>query len=325
MEQTIKEDFDGERTGPKDVFLHLLMMVMLYASAVSFLVLTFQYVNILIPDVTEFDYAYRLANARGLLRGALATLIVVFPVYIFSVRLLRKDYGRNPTKRDLKSRKWLVYFTLFVSALLIIGDLVTLIRTFLEGDLTLRFILKVLSVLFVAGAIFGYYLWEIRHEKLDRIKSGIYAVIGVVIIVAIAGFFIVGSPKNERLRELDRVRVSNLQYIQSEIVYYWQNKETLPESLEALNDDLRGVRIPKDPETREPYEYEVTGPLSFTLCAVFSLPSIGEEENGRMIAPPQPTLKPYAHEVFPGISWEHGAGRVCFTRTIDPDVFRRRE
>src|SRR5438132_4874360 len=43
--------------------------------------------------------------------------------------------------------KWLIYLTLFVAALIIIGDLVSLIYNFLGGDVTIKFVLKALSVL----------------------------------------------------------------------------------------------------------------------------------------------------------------------------------
>jgi hypothetical protein len=64
-------------------------------------------------------------------------------------------------------RKWLIYFTLFAAALIIIGDLVTLLNRFLEGELTVRFLLKVLAVFFVAGSVFYYYLWDLRKHKTE--------------------------------------------------------------------------------------------------------------------------------------------------------------
>ncbi len=155
-----------EKTSPKDVFLHLLAIVTLYTCAVSFLVLTFQYINILFPDALDNGY-YAFSGARTAIRWSIASLVVVFPVYVLTSMHLSKAYRRSAPQRNLRIRKWLVYFTLFAAALIIIGDLVTLINTFLSGELTPRFILKVLSVFFVAGSTFFYYLSDLRKNKTD--------------------------------------------------------------------------------------------------------------------------------------------------------------
>ena len=156
-----------QRTSPKDVFLHLLAIITLYTSAISFLVLIFQYVNVLFPDPLEFAMGYHMRlGSYGAIRWSIASLIVVFPVYLITSWFLNKGYS-TPSKRNLWIRKWLIYFTLFAAALIIIGDLVTLINRLLEGELTIRFILKVMAVLFVAGSVFGYYLWDIKRYKTE--------------------------------------------------------------------------------------------------------------------------------------------------------------
>jgi len=153
------------KTSPKDIFLHLLAIIALYASAISFLTLAFQYANLAFPDTLEYSYAIDAAYSR--IRMAISFLIIAFPVYLFVMRFFEKDYKKNPEKRKLTVRKWLIYFTLFVAALVILGDLIALINNFLEGDLTVRFAIKVVAVLFVAGSIFGYYLSDIKRHKLE--------------------------------------------------------------------------------------------------------------------------------------------------------------
>jgi len=152
-------------TSPKDVFLHLLAIITLYASAGSFLTLIFQYVNVLLPDPLEVGQ--RLSSAYSSIRFAISSLIVVFPVYLLTSHFLNKNYEAVPSKRNLKIRKWLIYFTLFAAALIIIGDLVALINNLLGGELTVRFLIKVLAVLFVAGSVFSYYFWDLRKYKTD--------------------------------------------------------------------------------------------------------------------------------------------------------------
>src|SRR3989344_1859795 len=155
---------------PRDTFLCLLSIVTLVASAVSFGVLIFQYINVYFPHLLN-DYYFSPSNYHGTIRQALATLIVILPVYVWVSRFLRKDVLNNPEKRELKIRKWLLYFTVFVAALVVIGDLVALINTYLEGELTARFILKALAIFFIAGSVFSYYYFELKESKTKTKKS----------------------------------------------------------------------------------------------------------------------------------------------------------
>jgi uncharacterized membrane protein len=149
------------KTSPKDVFLHLLSIIALYISVGSFLVLIFQYVNVFFPDQLTDGY-YALQSAYSTIRWSIASLVIIFPVYFWTMWFLDRGYQKMPETRDFRLRKWLIYFTLFLAALIIIGDLVTLIYNLLSGELTVRFILKILTVLLTVGSVFFYYLWDVR-------------------------------------------------------------------------------------------------------------------------------------------------------------------
>jgi hypothetical protein len=153
------------KTSPKDFFLHLLAMIALYTSAISFATVVWQYINIGIPDPLEQYFS--VDAARSSIRNSLSILIIFFPTYIATSLALHKSYLKDTSKRNLWVRKWLTYFTLFVAAVIILIDLVSLINTFLGGELTLRFFLKVLTVLFVAGSIGGYYIWDLKKFKSE--------------------------------------------------------------------------------------------------------------------------------------------------------------
>ena len=159
-----------QKTSPKDVFLHLLAIVTLYASAVSLGVLLFDYINLAFPDplvdgAGYYDYAVQAYHDS--IRWSVSALVVVFPVFLFTTRFLNKSYDANPTKRNLRIRKWLVYFTLFATAVVVIGDLVALIYNFLGGEITIRFFLEVLTIALIAGSIFFYYFHDVRKYKTE--------------------------------------------------------------------------------------------------------------------------------------------------------------
>ncbi len=153
------------QAGPKDIFLHLLSIVALYVSAGSFIALLFQYINVYFPDIVSGGGYWEMQSAYSGIRWSIAVLVVVFPVYVWVSWFLGRMYERTPDLKNIKTRKWLLYFTLFAAAVIIIGDLVTLIYNFLQGELTARFLSKVLAVGIVAAAVFWHYLLELRPAR----------------------------------------------------------------------------------------------------------------------------------------------------------------
>lgn len=144
----------------KMFFLHLLSMVTLYATAGAFIGLTHGLVDLYLPDTLN---DYRTAdNIKDGLKVSLSFLIVMFPVYLGTLSVLQKLYTKNKTLRELKSRTWLVYLTLFICALILLFSTVFTLNTLLDGELTARFLLKLLSILFIALAVGGYYLHDIK-------------------------------------------------------------------------------------------------------------------------------------------------------------------
>lgn len=294
------------KSTPKDVFSHLLAFVALYASAVTLMTLLFQYINIWFPD--PFNYYY--TSVLNTIRYSASFLVVMYPVYLGMSWLINRDFVQDPARREIRVRKWLIYLTLFVSALTVIGDLITLIYNFLGGDFTVKFFLKVLVVLVVASAVFGYYILELRG-KTKNLKTLAWVVSIIVLAIVVGGFFIVGSPAKQRSLKFDEQRVNDLQMIQNQTINYWQQKGTLPTQLSDLVDSISGFSAPVDPQTGQAYEYNVKSALSFELCGNFNLPSQGDEGLKYRAVPMS----------YPGPdNWQHAAGLVCFDRVIDPQL-----
>lgn len=155
------------KASPKDVFLHLLSIITLYASAGALIDLLFAFINILFPDALLIADSWYLRSMQESVRFDISILIVVFPAYLITNWLLGKSYATTPEKKELRIRKWLIYLTLFLSALVLIGDLVVLVNNLLRGDLTTAFLLKVLAVFVVIGGIFLYYFWEVRKHPTE--------------------------------------------------------------------------------------------------------------------------------------------------------------
>jgi type II secretory pathway pseudopilin PulG len=230
---------------------------------------------------------YIPAYSQGM-KVEIAVLIIMFPLYLIFSWLVNKDISRDSSKAELGLRKWLTSLTLFLTGLALAIDLISLILIFLNGEITSQFVFKMLTILIVAGAIFAYYLQDIRgrfvsignsippsasvsaslssptstqkHSKIPAICG--WAAGTVVIASLVASFAIVGSPFTARKEAFDAERISDLQNIQSQIISYWQEKDVLPTNLSALNDSISGYTAPSDPETLVPYGYLILAPVT---------------------------------------------------------------
>jgi len=147
----------------RDAFVYLVLFSMLYVSAYFLGALLFDIINATLPDAAERSELMRYR--RSSMRWSIASLIVGFPVFAYMSWLVGRDIAADPNKRHSKVRRWLTYITLFVAAGVIVGDGVTLVYNLLGGDMTARFLLKVLVVAFIAGSVFWYYLTDIRREE----------------------------------------------------------------------------------------------------------------------------------------------------------------
>lgn len=307
---------------PKDFFLQLGIIVSLYVSVISLINLLFQTINYAFPD----KLAYYGDPYSGGIRVAIASLIIIFPLYLAFSWYIEKLFQTAPEKRDLGVRRWLLYFTLFVAGIAIIVDLVTLINAFLGGELTTRFVLKTITVLIVAGGVFGYYLSDLRRAQSTPSKNKPWSISAIVIVLAsmIWGFSIMGSPATARAKRFDENRIADLQNIQWQIVNYWQQKGKFPKALADLEDPISGFRVPVDPDNKEAYEFTLGEGYAFKLCGNFSRSNIGEKERlaGRgEFSSPYPSAAIVADKSGRVESWEHEEGRYCFERVLDPELY----
>ncbi len=307
------ENMENNPTGPvsatsaKDFFLHLGSIVALYVVAGNFINLLFTIINEAYPEVASYSYYYFQSGSQISL--PVATLIIVFPVFVLLSRWVHRTYEETPLKRHLGVRKWLTYITLFVAGVMLVGDLVTVLYKFLDGqDLTTAFLLKALVVLLVSGAVFGFYLKDIRDQVSQKARNIWAVAIGCLLLIAIIlGFSVIGSPQTQRLVRQDNQKISDLQNLQWQVINYWQMNGMIPESM---------PNIAVDPQTGDPYEYRKMSDMKFQVCGQFN--SEYRNTNSPQVAMEGPYFK---GGMMNNDNWMHGAGRHCFDREIDPIAY----
>ena len=296
--------------GARDAFLHLVLFAALYATAISGVSLLFDYVNRMLPDPAMGESARASVWALRGMRWSLATVLVAFPVFLWLSRFVLREMSSQHEKTWSGVRRWLTYLTLFAAAVALASDFVTLVFFLLEGEMSVRFLLKVAIVCLVAGMAFAYYLATVRMPARVLAASTMHRRFGLatasfVAVAVVLGMVTVGSPLAERRRKLDERRVDELRELESTIERICLGPgETRPdgprrELVKPLPPDLPAVAagaVPKrpsidDPATARPYEYRVTGASTFELCAMFDR----------------------ARDDDDLVRWNHPAGRHCFT------------
>jgi len=121
----------------------------------------------------------------------------------------------------------------------------------------------------------------------------------LVLAATVAGLAVIGPPWKARELRLDQQRVRDLQGISAAVEQHAAAFHELPTTFEDLERPPRRYRVKtEDPVSGEPYEYRVTGPAAYELCARFDAAS----------EPDAPIRS----------GWEHPAGRHCYELVVPP-------
>ncbi len=300
---------------PRNIVLQLGALITLYLSASFLLTLVFGLINLSYPDAA--DSYWQIEDAANSVRIGIAMLVVFFPTYLVLTRYVNKFRRAESNPHYQHFTKWLMYLSLLVGGLVLLGTLVTVLYTFLNGDLTTRFILKAVAVLGVVGMAFHYYILDARGYWIkEEGQSIMFAIgIGLVVFLAIAfGLKNIETPAVVREMKIDEEQIEDLRTIQYQIdAYRVVSSSTLPASLDDLyRDDTEGAIIGTAesftaPEGREPYSYELTE-QGFALCATFAHDSATHDF----------VDKPYLGTagIINAEDWQYKAGRHCFNRIV---------
>lgn len=289
----------------RDAFMYLVLFSLLYFLCYHLGSLLFDLINAALPDPA--DNAGRL-DFFGSTRFSTAALLIAFPAFAWLAGQLHREIRQAPIKRLSPVRRWLTYLTLFVSTLTLIGDMTALVYNVLSGEITWRFLLKVLVVAAIAGSVFGYYLLDLRSDESSAASAlplgrRLLLAGGLLAIGAVAGGFVLtGGPGHQRALRMDQRRVSDLQDIVIAAEAYAKAHRRLPSSLAELAAQPGVGLATQDPVSAADYGYTVLGPERVRLCAAFATDT--SETRPR---------RPWMRET----QWAHGVGRTCFERDIE--------
>ncbi|MBT9315985.1 DUF5671 domain-containing protein [Leptothoe spongobia] len=153
----------GQGESARDAFVYLLSFVTLGMWTQALGEIGFILIDHVIPDPLSRAYG----DSSFQIAFCLARLLVAYPVYLLLMRKILKDLSVYREKTYSGVRKWLTYIALLVVALVGIGTLMAFLTSFLRGELTPRFLLKVLVILIIDGGVLTYYSQWVQRRPVQ--------------------------------------------------------------------------------------------------------------------------------------------------------------
>ncbi|OGY52293.1 MAG: hypothetical protein A2951_02435 [Candidatus Buchananbacteria bacterium RIFCSPLOWO2_01_FULL_56_15] len=285
--------------GPKALFWYLTLFFTLGITAFAIGGVWFQYINKWFPQEVAYGSVFSPFN-QGSLKFSMASLLIAAPLFYLFGWLVRTALKKRTLDAGNKIRVWVTYIILFLTIAIALGDLVTTVFRLLDGDFTLRFLLKSATILIIVGWVFVYYGLELKSTSAltdSKLPKTLAGAAGAIMVVSFVGaFFIVDSPLQSRVRSYDNRRANDLTSIRYAVDSYYWEKGALPASLDELKNTSQPSLMTADPKTGASYEYQVTGAKSYQLCAEF------ETSNKNL-----PESSPYSYG-----SIAYDPGRSCY-------------
>lgn len=154
-----------------DAFEHVLLFISLYVLAISIALMLNSLIDIFSPALGTDTYS-NIYNSPGmdtfrkmLMRGYIASLIVTYPLFSFFFLNVTKRTLANTALRNIHARKSLIYLTLIITFIIVIANIIHIIFTLLNGNVTANFFLHFLVSLSISGSIFTYYFLQINEDR----------------------------------------------------------------------------------------------------------------------------------------------------------------
>ena len=300
-----------------DVVLNFFSFILLAIVATALGTLYFQVINTYFQDPLSTLANTGLWARTSAIPYAIASLAIGFPLYLLAMRLWFRKYREDEGRAESRLSKWLTYLVLLVAAVTIVGDLIAVLFRLLQGEVSVRFFLKALTILVIAGLIFSFYYLERRKIQYgkpvppSRFLSFGWVVAVFVVLGVVLGFLAAGSPETARKQAFDMERERDLAGLSRCIEGYARELGQLPVNLAELKQASKYAYCAaymEDPETRQTYAYRVVTPSmvrgtadvgEFELCATFSLASPGAGDQSAY------------QERHIGVWGDHEAGRSC--------------
>ncbi|MEI6352818.1 MAG: DUF5671 domain-containing protein [Candidatus Nomurabacteria bacterium] len=265
-----KPELENISTG-KDVLFHFGMFIMLTLSISTFLIMLFDTIDRIYPDLFGYNYYGYDSGMPSEQAMMIATLVIVFPLFLVFAFLISKELKKNPLKIDLPIRKAVIYTLLVSSVVSIIATLICTIYNWLLGSTTNSFLLKAVVIVLMSVILFFYFYYSLKRDYAkETYIPRIISLLSLVLVVSgiIWSVNVFGTPTEIRNQKLDSQKLQDINNIKSNIEYSVRQNKALPGSLQDMvNVDRQSLM---DKETGEYYVYNPGNLINNTSSSNFS-------------------------------------------------------
>lgn len=302
-----------ENNSAKFAFFYMISLVALISTAIAIGVIIFQIINKNIIDVTEnFSGNFNM----DALKFAIAAIIISAPIFFITTWQINKNLFLGFLDKDSGIRKWLTYLILFIASVVMIGYFIALIFNFLNGELTVKIILKIITAILISAIIFSYYFYDIKRKAIEKTKSKItqiyfYGSLVIIVATLIAGAFFIESPQKTRDRKQDQMIVEKFDNIARTINSYYSSKKKLPENFEKLLLDgfMQSADEITNLKTKEKFEYKIISEDTYELCATFKTSNKNDQQLNY-------------NTPWPNTQWLHDEGYQCIKKPVEKEIYK---
>jgi hypothetical protein len=151
---------------PRLFFLNLFYFLLVYLTVYNVISILFTMLDFYLPDgIGQYGSgAFRARSLREGIQDNVSIILVAAPmIYVTYVTIARAM--RNEKQAIPRIRLILVYFTLFVGACVILGNASLFIYYFLRGELSIRFIIKIVILTVTVLGFYIFYKSELKHDE----------------------------------------------------------------------------------------------------------------------------------------------------------------
>ena len=177
----------------RNFFLSFFTFSLMYAGILAIISVFLQAVDMQFQSFDIKDSIYLTRHTIEMARFTVSALVVLVPVYLLTSWYVASTGSSSAPVKNTGTWKGLTYFTLFITAITVIGVLIAVVNALLNGDVAAQFIIKMVGVLAVVIGVFLYSLWDIKREvgirsQLPKISAAILLVLVVILSIwAISG------------------------------------------------------------------------------------------------------------------------------------------